>query len=233
LGVIAAGEEATVSAATLSNAQQAMNYMLDELSDAISFCLVSEDFTLTPGQASYTIGTGGNFNTIRPIAIADMCYVRDPYLANYVDYPVKLIGQGAYNSIDVKNIQSTPETIMYDPQYPLGIITFYYIPDQAYQFHLVSVKNLSELTSLTTQVSLPPEFKSFIKWNTAKVLAADYPGATAFPNYKLVLAMARRSMTMVQRINARNRQEEANLDTPMPQHGGIVDWRGPFTMGVT
>jgi hypothetical protein len=231
IGVLQEGE--MPSSPQIEGAMDAMNYMLDELSSSIFFALVSEDFPLVPGQAAYNIGIGGDFNTIRPIAIMDQCYVRDTYLANYVDYPVQLIGQAAYNSIDVKNVQSIPENFMYDPQYPLGIITFYYIPDKAYTFHCVSVKNLSEITALNTQISLPPEFKSFLKWNTAKVLASDYQGMTAAPNYlRVVLPMARRSMGMIQRINAANRVEEASMDIPMPQRGA-QDWRGPFNAGRT
>lgn len=230
LGVLFEGE--TPSAAKIQGALDAMNLMTDELSDIIVYASVSEDLTLIPGQAAYTIGTGGNFNTGWPTNILNQCYVRDISGGSNVDYPVSVIGEAEYNSIDVKDTQSIPESVWYDPQYPLGVLTFYYVPDKAYTFHLVSDKTMSELTSLTAAISLPPIYKSFLKWNTAQVLGADYPGAVSQPNFALISAMAQRSLSIVQRINAANKVEQAVLNCPKTKTGA-VDYRGSFLAGRT
>ena len=231
IGVLAEGQE--ISASQINDAMDAMNLVLDELSDAIIYATTSEDFDLIPGQDAYTIGPGGDFDTVRPIAIENQCYVRDSSQGNPVDYSLTKISQAAYNSIDVKYVQGIPEIFYYDTQYPLGIITFYYIPDKAYLFHCVSNKDIAEITDLTAALVLPPVFKSFLKWNTGKVLAADYPGISETHNYnRIVLPMARRSMTMIQRINSANKVEEAMLDVPKPTRA-LQDWRGPFNAGRT
>ena len=229
LGVVYEGEMA--NAAQIQTAQEAMNLMLDELSDVILFATTSEDFYLMPGQAAYTIGYGGNFSTGRPTKILNQCYVRYASGATNVDYPVDVIGEAEYNGIDIKDTQSIPEAIWYDPQYPLGVLTFYYVPDQAYIFHLVSEKPFSEITSLNTAISLPPVYKSFLKWNTAYALGADYPGQAVLPNFALVAKMATRSLSIVQRINAANRVEQVQLDCPGVKRG--ASYRGDFLAGRT
>ena len=229
LGVIYEGESA--SAPQIQTAKEAMNLMLDELGDVILFATTSEDLVLVPGQASYTIGLGGaDFNTDRPTKVLDQCYVRDVSGGSNVDYQVDVIGEAEYNRIDVKDTQSIPEAVWYDPQYPLGTLTFYYVPDKAYTFHLVSEKPFAEITSLNATISLPPVYKSFLKWNTAYVLGADYPGQAALPNFAMIARMAQRSLSIVQRINAANRVEKVQLDCPGVRTGAL-DWRGPFLAG--
>ena len=230
LGVVYEGERA--SAAQILTAQEAMNLMLDELGDVILFATTSEDFYLRAGQAAYTIGYGGNFSTDRPTKILDQCYVRDVSGGSNVDYPVDVIGAIEYNGIDIKDTQSIPEAVWYDPQYPLGTLTFYYVPDKAYIFHLVSEKPFAEIASLTTTINLPPVYKSFLKWNTAYALGADYPGQAALPNFAMVAKMATRSLSIVQRINAANRVEQVQLDCPGGKRGNI-SYRGDFLAGRT
>jgi hypothetical protein len=229
LGVIYEGEVA--SAAQIQTAQEAMNLMLNELSDIIIFATTSEDLILTAGQGSYTIGLGGaDFNTGRPTMILDQCYVREISGTTNVDYPVDVIGEAEYNGIDVVDTQGTPESVWYDPQYPLGILNFYYVPDKNYLFRLVSEKPFAEITALNMPINLPPIYRSFLKWNTAYVLGADYPGQAGQPNFALVARMATRSLSIVQRINAANRVEQTRLDCPMTKLGAL-DYRGAFSAG--
>lgn len=231
LGVIYEGEMA--SAPQIQTAQEAMNLMLDELSNVIIFATTSEDLMLTAGKGSYTIALGGaDFNTDRPTKVLDQCYVRDVSGATNVDYHVDVIGEAEYNGIDIKDTQSIPEGVWYDPQYPLGILTFYYVPDKAYIFHLVSEKPFLEITALHMPINLPPVYKSFLKWNTAYALGADYPGQAAQPNFAMVARMAQRSLSIVQRINAANRVEQVQLDCPKVRTGAL-DYRGPFLAGRT
>ena len=231
IGVIYEGEMA--SAAQIQTAQEAMNLMLDELSDIILFATTSEDLILKSGQGVYTIGLGGaDFNTGRPTKVLDQCYIRDVSAGNNVDYSLKVIGESEYNGIDIKDTQSIPETVWYDPQYPLGTLTFYYVPDRAYLFHLVSEKPFAEITALNMLINLPPVYKSFLKWNTAYALGADYPGQTGQPNFAMVARMATRSLSIVQRINAANRVEQAQLDCPRVKSGAL-SYRGDFLAGRT
>ncbi|MHB8084277.1 MAG: hypothetical protein ACYDHZ_00425 [Dehalococcoidia bacterium] len=230
IGVVQEEDYGDVSSYKINSAIDAMNLMLDQLSDVIVFATTSEDLNLVSGKATYTMGLGGDFNTGRPNKIMDTCYVRDTVNGVNVDYPLSIIGEEQYNSIDIKDTQSIPEFIWFDSQYPLANLTFYYVPDKAYQFHCVSEKPLSEILSLTSTISLPPGYKAFLKWNTAEALAADYPAQASQPNFQLIMAKATESRTLIQRINAANRVEETKLDCPQTKRGAI-DCRGAFMAG--
>src|SRR5688572_8871221 len=74
-----------------------LNSFMEGLSiDRASVLSITQDnLALTAGTVSYTIGSGGAFNTTRPVKIVN-AFVRDS--SNY-DTPVDVIGQAAYNDI--------------------------------------------------------------------------------------------------------------------------------------
>lgn len=165
----------TVTADEANYALYRLNAMLDswQTQRLNVYYILSEAFTLTPGDGEYTIGTGGNFNTVRPIRIDDSCFLR----LSDVDYPVALKDEQAYAAIPVKNIQSLPSFFYYQESYPLGIIRFNYLPDQAYSFHIKSTKQLQSFTSLTDSLALPPGYQQAIEMSLAEILCigGGYP----------------------------------------------------------
>ena len=62
-----------------------------------AIALKQESFALSVSTNSYTIGSGGAFNTVRPTKIVDPCFVRD---ANSLDSPVRIIDADAYGGIE-------------------------------------------------------------------------------------------------------------------------------------
>ena len=209
LGVVVPGE--TPTAQQIQDAMDAQNAMLGSLSPLILYANTSEDLTLAAGTASYTIGTGGTFNTGRPTKIMGASYLND---SGNTSYPLEVIDQARYNRISDKTTQGRPEYVMYDPQYALGMVYFYPTPDAAYTFHCVSEKPLTEITNLTATLVLPAEYKSFLKWNTAMALAPEYPGSTGQPGFQIVVREATRSLSIIQRIVAHRRMQETILDCP-------------------
>lgn len=149
-----------------------LNEMLDSWSndDLLTYALVTENFSLT-GASSYTIGSGGNFNTTRPINIAS-AVVR--YAT--IDYPLDIISQLEYQT-EIPNKTLTapiPQFLTYDNNYPLGTIKIYAIPTSGSTLYLQSNKPLSNLAALTTTVDLPPGWKEALKNNLALRLAPEY-----------------------------------------------------------
>jgi hypothetical protein len=122
------------------------------------------------GSASYTIGTGGIFNTVRPLRIVD-AFIRD---SNGFDYPVDVtMTRHEYDAISDKTASARPTRLYYDPQYALGIIYFDYAPDIVETLYLVSEKSITELANTDTTVSLPDYYKMALIFNLAILLAAD------------------------------------------------------------
>lgn len=132
--------------------------------------VVSENFPFVQGQSSYTIGTAGNFNTVRPNRVVGG-YIRD---TNGNDTPLKIIDRDKYNAYTAKTVEGGPETVYYQPTYPLGTLYFLYTPNQAYTLHLDSLKPLAAITDINADLNLPPEYEEAIKWNLALRLAPDY-----------------------------------------------------------
>lgn len=130
---------------------------------------VEESFSLVSGTPSYTIGWGGVFDTERPLTI-EQAFIR---ISGH-DYPLSIRPSSEYWSLPEKSTQDRPVKIYYIPTYSLGTIFFYYTPDSAYAFHLVSQKPLVTYVLATTDVSLPGEYEDAIVLNLAIRMASRY-----------------------------------------------------------
>lgn len=168
-GVLVMGE--TPSADEASDGLDSLNSMLASWSND-SITIVSrvwETFNLVSGQAAYTIGTGANFNTERPIFIAE-AYVRQ----NTLDTPLAIISDESYNNwIQQKNIGGIPEALNYDNAYPVGKIRLWPVPSSALQLFILSEKQITQF-ALDDQVNLPPGWQDAIIYNLAIRLAPEY-----------------------------------------------------------
>lgn len=157
-----------------------------------------ETFNLT-ASASYTIGTGGNFNTARPTDIV-AAYLR----SGTIDYPITIIDDEAYTSISYKALQGIPEFLNYDNAYPLGRIRLYPL-DTSQQLFILSEKALTQLTSLDTDISLPDGWERALIYNLALELAPEYnqkPDASIVKIAGDSLGMIRQKVAQVRSMDA-------------------------------
>jgi len=126
-----------------------------------------ENFPLT-SAASYTIGTGGNFNTTRPSNIVE-AHVR----SGSIDYPLGIVTDEAYNSISYKNLSGIPEFLNFSNAYPLSIIRLYPI-DTSQTLYILSEKAVTSFATLDTVMSLPDGWERALIYNLAIELAPEY-----------------------------------------------------------
>lgn len=161
----------TPDADEASDGLSALNALLGSWSnDSLNiYARTWETFTLVSGTASYTIGSGGVFNTVRPMAIID-AYAR----SGTVDYPMSVIDDDAYNSIPFKTGLGIPEFVNYDNACPLGTIRIYFVPSAAYSLFLLTEKALTEFSTLDTNLSMPPGTERALIYNLAIDLAPEY-----------------------------------------------------------
>ena len=124
-----------------------------------------EALTLVVGQGTYTIGSGGAFDTALPIRIIDV-YIRD---SDNKDNPVDItMNRWDYDSIGDKSVTGRPTRLYYDPQYPLGRIYFDLLPEVADTLYLVSEKHLASFATVTDEITSLPEFyKETLIYNLA------------------------------------------------------------------
>lgn len=129
---------------------------------------VLENFTLTPGDGEYTIGTGANFNTARPIKILK-AYTR----SGTIDTPLKIISDENFARITVKSQVGPADCLNYNPSFPSGTIKIWPVPSTADTLYLLSEKELTSIT-LAGTVSFPPGWKRALIYNGAIDFASEY-----------------------------------------------------------
>ena len=160
---------------------------------------VTENFTLTIGQAVYTIGvTADSPNLItatgRPIRITN-AFIR---ISN-IDYGIDVnMSKDEYNALSSKDLEQRPTRLYYDPQYPNGKIKFNYEADTTYAFHLISQKPLTNPSLVTTTFSIPLEYNRAIVYNLAIELAAN----TVNSLHTSVYTIAEESLDIIRNTNS-------------------------------
>src|SRR3990167_4920612 len=96
----------TLGSDVTSDGLAVMNTMLESWSLERLMCyqITQESLALTASDGTYTIGTGGDFNTDRPTKIVDPCFIRD---SSNLDSPLQIIDAAAYGRIVQKTIDGT------------------------------------------------------------------------------------------------------------------------------
>ena len=132
------------------------------------FTETRESFQST-GATSYTIGTGGDFNTEKPYSINAM-FAR----SSNIDYQLSNNDQKQYASISYKSIEGIPTGYYFDNDYPLSNIFIFPIPNASYEIHIYSDKILEAFTSLDDDISLPAGYERALVYNLYLELAPEY-----------------------------------------------------------
>jgi len=156
-----------------------LNQVFDELNDMLeSWALeklmvvadVLESFTLVIGQAEYTYGVGGDFDSARPIEIKDEGFIR----SGGVDYSILLKTLDVYRRQIIKTTKARPRMMAYNPEYPLGKTFFWPTPSATDTIHLRVAKTLTGFPDKTTSVSLEPGYSRAIISNLAIEISPNF-----------------------------------------------------------
>lgn len=171
LGVFAPGESAT--ATEISDAVSQLNRMLQSWSTHKNgiHAVTTESFNLANGQQDYTYGSGGDFDSARPVNVLN-AWLRD----NGVDFMVIETTYHNWSRIGDKDLPSYPKVFLLNPSYPKATLSFYPVPDDTYSIYFHAIKPLAQYASATDSLNLPPEYEEAIEWNLAFRLAPEYIG---------------------------------------------------------
>lgn len=196
IGIVGEGEEP--SAEMSSDGLESLNDMVEAWANEslLLYQVQFETFTWPSGQSSRTIGSGGNFDTVRPLALDPATFIR---IAS-TDYTLDVLDHAQYAAIpDKTSAGSQPELIHLDRTYPLANLYVWPVPDQSVELHLATLKQLTAFAGLTTSVSLPPGYKRLLRFNLALELAPEYGGASVSPE---VLRIAKESKAKLKSTNS-------------------------------
>jgi len=195
LGILAEGE--TPSAATSQDALQALNQMIDSWNTERLSVFSTQDqvFSWTPGASTKTLGPTGDFVGNRPILVDDATYFKDP--SNGISYGIKLINQQQYDGIAVKTVTSTyPQVMWVNMEFPNITMTVYPVPTKVLEFHIVSVKELMSVPSLSTDIYMPPGYLRAFKYNLACEFANEF-GVEPPPNVARIAMTSKRNLKRI------------------------------------
>lgn len=195
LGVIALEEQPT--SAESNNGLNALNGLIETLNteSLIIYNIQPEVFPFIPGKLSYTIGTGGDFDTERPVKI-EKAYSRS---SQNVDLGMSIIDYDVYADISSKEITSSIPVYLYDDgNFPLKNLFFWPIPsDESYSVVLWMWKALANLPNLITELVLPPGYQRMLEWNLTLELGPRM-GRSVSPE---ISALAASSKAQIKRQN--------------------------------
>lgn len=189
---------------TLTSAEEthhlaALNAMMEgwSLDRLLCYQLVQESLALTTSTGSYTIGSGGAFNTARPTKIVDPCFIRN---ASGDDWPLEIIDAQAYGRIIRKTQDGAyPQYLFYDAAFAASLATIFLWPEPyaSLTLYINSWKQLQTFALISTTVVLPPGYQEAIEYNYAIRAAAGVRDVA-----KEVALIARDSKAAIMRANA-------------------------------
>lgn len=204
LGYLEATE--TPSSADVAAVKQAANDWIDQmaLDGLLVYRIAREVFNLQANVASYTIGTGGTFNTTRPVEIDRCGVIPDPTASIPQEIPLgSPLTVQQYASVPAKSVTAQyPTAVYYDPAMSSGLGTIYVLPvptSSTPDLVLYLPTQVAELGANGTSLEFPPGYRRMLITNIA-VEAASILGVA--PSLELERAAAD-SKAAVQRSNVR------------------------------
>lgn len=199
LGVLAEGE--TPSAATSQDALVATQQMIDSWSTErlAVYATQTQTFTWPSNVATRTIGPTGDFVGVRPVSVDDSTYFKDP--GTGVSFNIQLVNELQYNSIPVKDGQSTyPRVMFVENTFPDTTMTVYPVPSQALTFKIVSVQELTQPANLATDLAFPPGYLRAFTFNLAMEIAPEF-GVEPSPQVQRIAMTSKRNLKRINNPN--------------------------------
>lgn len=218
IGVLASGE--VPSANEQSDAFAAFTNMLDSMSNErlIIYSVLREVFALTAGQQTYTFGTGGNFNSIRPQKIEN-AYIQAYGTSPISEIKLEIVNDSQYADLVVKTVTSSlPVYVFNDDAFPLANLSFWPVPSANVNFVSYSWKPLAAYATTSTVITLPPGYLRMLIYNLAVELAPDF----GVPASDQVIAIALQAMKNIKRMNSK--PIYLSMDAALGPQKGAFNW---------
>lgn len=202
------------------DALSALNSMIASWSveGNLVFTETSETFNLT-GAGNYSIGSGADFDTVRPVEIESV------YVSNgETDYFLEQYDQNQYARVTDKSVSGIPNVFYYDANYPTANIYFLPIPTSAQTVTINSKKPLTAFPDLTTDISLPPGYDRALIYNLSVEQAPEYEKEPS----RAIIAIAEESKSALITANTRNDNHVMRVDPALNSggHGRFNIYRG-------
>lgn len=138
-----------------------------------------------------------------------------------VDYSLEIIqSHEDYSRITVKNIGTLPWKVFYDPEWPLGKLFPWPVPQSSlYEIHCGFKVVIPRFSSIQQPINFPPEYESALNWCLARRLRASYQ----MPADPEITSLARDALNTMRLAN----QQVGTLVMPreLRRRGRAYDYR--------
>jgi hypothetical protein len=221
----AVGVDQTLTAKETSDGLRILNDLIEDWNtqNLAVYASLAQSFVTVAGQANYTIGTGGNWNTTRPVRIDSPAYTFIAAGNETVSVPMVAIPREQYDLIELKSMPGPyPEMFLYENTFPLGNVALWPVPNQVLNVRLRIDTQLTQAATAATSLSFPPGYVNAFKFNLATMLAPWFgKNMATMPD---IVMKAREYLANIKR---------ANLQTPVSQFDNAMTdrwynarWRG-------
>ena len=220
IGVLAPGETATAD--QLTSGLRSFNRMLDSWSteNLMHYGETTEDFTLTASQQQYSMGSGGDFNTTRPIEILNMTW-KDTSVSPNLELPIEIVPQEQWKFEEVKGTSSNIVTKAYiNYGSSLVYINLWPVPSSAKKVSVTSNKPITTYTSLSTTITHPPGWIEAMEYNLALRMRPSY----GVPLDPAIQDIAMKSKANIKRQNIKIMKVVSEVAF-LNKNTGIFDYR--------
>jgi hypothetical protein len=194
----ALGVDQTPTASEVSDCLEAFNDLIEifNTSSLAVYGSANQTFNTVAGQATYTMGTGGDWSTVRPVQINDPAYT----VINSTSYPVYSMTQAEYNAIPVKTQpQPFAYRYLYVNSFPLGLLTLWPVPSEVAPITFSIDNQLTAISSAATSISFPPGYAMVFRYKLAIMLAPLF--GRQMSQYPDVMRIATESFAEICRAN--------------------------------
>lgn len=170
--------------------------------------LTIDTLTIASSASSYTIGSGGDFSTARPLEIVSGLIRREGS-----DFPLRTMTRTEYNRVADKTVEAMPDRYYYEQSYPLGVIFFDSRPTASDVLEIASYKPLSSVATKDTTLSFPEGYKRMVRFNLGIDIAGMFGRGNNVP--QTVIKGASDSMGSVKKRNSIGRIPTLSVDTAL------------------
>lgn len=175
IGAVSQGD--TPSNDDMSFSQGKLNELLDEWAarKAYVYSVVFTPYTLQANLNPHTIGPNGTFNvTQRPVRLEGAAIILNTTTPN-TDMPINIRDDDWWNFQRVKSLPSNvPTDVYYSPDFPLGQLFFWPVPNFAYGVRLATWDLIPQIANFNSVISLPPGYQKALRLSLAEDLISPF-----------------------------------------------------------
>ncbi len=155
-------------------------------------------FSLVPGQQSYTIGVGGNFNTTTAVRPGQIDMVSVLFGSPAVEIPIDILNDEEWRDMSVKQVNSTfPLMVWSNGNYPLNELSFWPVPQMVNSVVLYIWGQTTGFADVNVDVVFPQGYEDFLVNALAMRLAPSYDRQPS----PVTAAKAQQAKTLIKHLN--------------------------------